>query len=40
MTRYLFLKVDRSGHENGSHRGLSNAGIDIRLLLLLSTRYV
>ncbi len=38
MTRYLFL--DRNGHKNASHRGPSNAGFDIVLLLLLNTRYV
>ncbi len=35
MTRYLFL--DR--HKHAPHRGLSNARIDI-VLLLLNTRYV
>ncbi len=38
MTRYLFL--DRNGHKNASHRGLSIARIDIVLLGLLNTRYV
>ncbi len=38
MTRYLFL--DRNGYKNAPHRGLSNARIDIVLLLLLNTRYV
>ncbi len=40
MTRYLFLKADRIGHKNGTKRGVENGGIDVRLLLLLSTRYV
>jgi len=40
MTRFLFLKSDRIGHKNGSRRGVSNAGIDVRLLSLLSARYV
>ncbi len=40
MTRYLFLKADRIGHKSGSKRGVENDGIDVRLLLLLSTRYV
>ena len=35
MTRYLFLKSDRAGH-----RKITNAGIDVRLLPLLSMRYV
>ena len=40
MTRFLFLKSDRVGHKNGSRRGVSNDGIDVRLLPLLSARYV
>ena len=40
MTRYLFLKADRIGHKNGTKRGVENGGIDVLLLLLLSTRYV
>jgi hypothetical protein len=40
MTRFLFLKCDRIGHKNGSRRGVSNAGIDVKLLSLLSARYV
>ncbi len=40
MTRFLFLKCDRIGHKNGSRRGISNAGIDVKLLSLLSARYV
>ncbi len=40
MTRFLFLKCDRIGHKNGSRRGVANAGIDVKLLSLLSQRYV
>jgi len=40
MTRFLFLKADRIGHKNGSHRDISNGGIDVKLLSLLSARYV
>ena len=40
MTRYLFLKSERIGHKNGSRRGVSNDGIDVKLLSLLSARYV
>ncbi len=40
MTRYLFLKADRIGHKNGSKRGVANDGIDVRLLQLLTARYV
>ena len=40
MTRYLFLKAERIGHKNGSKRGVANDGIDVRLLQLLSARYV
>ena len=40
MTRYLFLKADRIGHKNGSNRGVANEGINVRLLQLLTTRYV
>lgn len=40
MTRFLFLKFERIGHQWGSRRGIANAGIDVRLLPLLSTRYV
>ncbi len=40
MTRYLFLKADRIGHKNGTKRGVDHDGIDVRLLLLLNTRYV
>jgi len=35
MTRFLFLKADRIGSKK-----TANAGIDVRLLPLLSTRYV
>lgn len=35
MTRYLFLKSDKTGHKK-----ITNAGIDVRLLPLLSMRYV
>ena len=40
MTRFLFLKAARVGHKNGSWRGVSNDGIDVKLLSLLSARYV
>ena len=40
MTRFLFLKAERIGHKNGSHRAVSNGGIDVKLLPLLSARYV
>jgi hypothetical protein len=40
MTRFLFLKFARIGHQNGSRRGVANEGIDVRLLSLLSARYV
>lgn len=35
MTRFLFLKADRSGYKK-----TANGGIDVRLLPLLSMRYV
>ena len=35
MTRFLFLKTDRLGHKK-----TTNGGIDVRLLPLLSARYV
>jgi len=35
MTRFLFLKSDRIGRKK-----IENAGIDVRLLPLLSMRYV
>jgi hypothetical protein len=40
MTRFLFLKFGRIGHKNGSIRRVSNSGIDVKLLSLLSARYV
>ncbi len=40
MTRYLFLTFDRIGHVSAPHRRVANSGFDIKLLLLLSTRYV
>ncbi len=40
MTRYLFLKFDRIGHLSAPRRHVANSGFDIKLLLLLSTRYV
>ncbi len=40
MTRYLFLKFDRIGHESAPRRGIANSGLYIKLLLLLGTRYV
>ena len=39
MTKYLFLKSDFSG-PRGAKRHLNNAGIDVKLLPLLSARYV
>ena len=40
MTRFLFLKADRDSYKKVPGRPHSNTGIDARLLLLLSTRYV
>jgi hypothetical protein len=40
MTRFLFLKSDLAGHKNGSRRSVSNGGIDVKLLSLLTARYV
>jgi hypothetical protein len=40
MTGFLFLKSGLVGHKNGSRRGVSNDGIDVKLLSLLSARYV
>ncbi len=40
MTRYLFLKFDRIGHKSAPRRGIANSGLDIKMLLLLGTRYV
>ncbi len=40
MSGFLFLKAGLIGHKNGSRRGVSNDGIDVKLLPLLSARYV
>ena len=40
MTKYLVLKFARATDINAQRRDLSTSGIDIRLLQLLSTRYV
>ncbi len=40
MTSYLFLKFARIAESNAPRRGLADSGIDIRLLQLLSARYV
>jgi hypothetical protein len=40
MTSYLFLKFARIAESNAPRRGLTDSGIDIRLLQLLSARYV
>ncbi len=40
MTRYLFLKFDRIGHLSAPRRPVTNSGLDIKMLLLLGTRYV
>ncbi len=40
MSQYLFLKFALVGHRNGSRRSVSNDGIDVRLLQLLSSRYI
>lgn len=40
MTKYLFLKADFSGPKNAPKRRLDNEGIDVKLLPLLSARYV
>lgn len=40
MTRFLFLKADWIRPTNGARRGVDNAGIDVRLLPLLTARYV
>ncbi len=40
MTRYLFLKFDRTGHVSAPRRRVANSGFDIKMLLLLATRYV
>lgn len=40
MTRFLFLKSELIGHKSGTHRSVSNGGIDVKLLPLLTARYV
>ena len=40
MTKYLFLKFARMTDNKAQYREIANSGIDIRLLQLLSTRYV
>ncbi len=40
MTRYLFLKAEVLGSLFGSRRQVQNAGIDPRLMSLMSARYV
>ena len=40
MTRFLFLKSERVGHKSGTRRGVHNGGIDVKLLPLLTARYV
>ncbi len=40
MIRYLFLKTHRIGHKSSPRRRVSNSGLDIKMLLLLETRYV
>lgn len=40
MTKYLFLKFARMTDNQAQRREIDNSGIDIRLLQLLSTRYV
>ena len=40
MTRYLFLKFDRIGHVSVPRRRVAKSGFDIKMLLLLGTRYV
>jgi hypothetical protein len=40
MTRFLFLKAAFVGPNNTPRRGVDNDGIDIKLLQLLSARYV
>jgi hypothetical protein len=40
MTRFLFLKSEFIGHKNGSIRRVSHGGIDVKLLSLLTARYV
>ena len=40
ITRYLFLKFDRIGHASAPRRRVANSGFDVKMLLLLGTRYV
>ena len=40
MNRYRLLKLARIGQHNAPYRGLSDPAIDIRLLQLLSARYI
>ncbi len=40
MNRFLFLKTDWADRSETQRRGVSNAGIDPRLLHLLTARYV
>lgn len=40
MAHYLFLKFERLTGNSAQHRGVRNSGIDVRLLSLLSARYV
>ena len=40
MTRFLFLKCDFLGRIGAQPRGIVNDGIDIKLLQLLSARYI
>lgn len=40
MTKYLFLKFAHTTALNPQRRDLSNSGIDIRLLQLMTARYV
>ncbi|MDH3472223.1 MAG: hypothetical protein OEM59_00915 [Rhodospirillales bacterium] len=40
MTKYLFLKFAHGSDKHAQHRKPTNDGIDIRLLQLLSARYV
>lgn len=40
MTRFLFLKADWANRKTTAERGVANAGIDVKLLPLLSARYV
>ena len=40
MTRFLFLKCDFLGRIATPPKAVANAGIDVKLLHLLSARYV